>query len=64
MAKIQGLEYMNDDPTEVDILYAKIEDKENRLMKACDAIQQKFLAAGLVEEPDRKFKVSILKKKT
>ena len=34
---IQGLEIMNDDPGEVDVLYAKVEEQSGRLQVGCQA---------------------------
>ena len=32
---IEGLEYMNDDPGEVDVLYAKVQEHSGRLQVLC-----------------------------
>ena len=32
---IEGLEYMNDDPGEVDVLYAKVQEQSGRLQVFC-----------------------------
>ena len=41
---IEGLEIMNDDPGEVDVLYAKVEEQSGRLQvdfqaKACSSVE-------------------------
>ena len=36
--EIKGLEIMNDDPSDVDVLYAKIVDQTGKLQKIVDAI--------------------------
>jgi len=53
--KIQGLEIMNDDPAEVDVIYAKIQSEDvsgnnddDALQKISDGLVQKFVAAGLM----------------
>merc|ERR1711874_589346 len=48
MGDVAGLEYMNDDPAEVDVLYAKIVDEEGRLQQAAEAIVDKFVESGLM----------------
>ena len=35
---ITGLEIMNDDPAEVDVLYAKVDDPSGELQQAAEAI--------------------------
>ena len=45
---IQGLEIMNDDPGEVDVLYAKVEEQSGRLQvgfqaKACSSVEDKLV---------------------
>ena len=53
--RIKGLEYMNDDPSEVDVLYAKVEPisdeasslENSAIQKISDALMQKFVASGL-----------------
>jgi activating signal cointegrator complex subunit 1 len=44
---IKGLEYMNDDPGQVDVLYAKIEDSSNRIQQIADKLLVKFVDSGL-----------------
>ena len=46
--KIQGLEIMNDDPAEVDVVYAKITDNATGLQAVSDALVDKFVSAGLM----------------
>ncbi len=43
---IKGLEIMNDDPSEVDVVYAKV--NSDRLQTAANAIVEKFRKSGLV----------------
>ena len=45
---IRGLEIMNDDPGEVDVLYAKVEEQSGRLQvdfqaKACSFVEDKLV---------------------
>ncbi|XP_074657827.1 activating signal cointegrator 1 complex subunit 1-like [Tubulanus polymorphus] len=51
MVFVNGLEYMNDDPNEVDVLYAKVEiaDGSDRLQMLTDRIVDSFVTAGLVQ---------------
>ena len=39
---------MNDDPAEVDVVYAKITDNASCLQAVADALVEKFVAAGLM----------------
>ncbi|XP_068113876.1 activating signal cointegrator 1 complex subunit 1 isoform X2 [Hyperolius riggenbachi] len=53
---MSGIEYMNDDPAMVDVLYAKVEMKDGseRLQLIADRLMQKFLSSGLMlKEWDR-----------
>ncbi len=43
-----GLEYMNDDPTEVDVLYMKVNDREGRLQELADTLVQLFVTSNLM----------------
>lgn len=49
---IKGLEYMNDDPNKVDVLYAKVEqvNKENAIQLIADDLMTKFCEAGLTKK--------------
>lgn len=44
---IKGLEYMNDDPSQVDVLYAKVEDSSNRIQQIADNLMFRFVDSGL-----------------
>ncbi|XP_050075038.1 activating signal cointegrator 1 complex subunit 1 [Anopheles maculipalpis] len=46
--RVRGLEYMNDDPHAVDVLYAKIESLA--LQTAADQIYEYFIAKGLMQK--------------
>uniref|UniRef100_A0A182TC74 K Homology domain-containing protein n=1 Tax=Anopheles maculatus TaxID=74869 RepID=A0A182TC74_9DIPT len=46
--RLRGLEYMNDDPHAVDVLYAKIESPA--LQTAADQIYEYFIAKGLMQK--------------
>ncbi|KAM9326479.1 activating signal cointegrator 1 complex subunit 1 [Gastrophryne carolinensis] len=53
---VSGIEYMNDDPAMVDILYAKVEMKDGseRLQLIVDRLMQRFVSSGLMlKEWDR-----------
>jgi len=43
-----GLEYMNDDPAEVDVLYAKVKDEDGTLQAVADGIVDHFIESGLM----------------
>ncbi|KAM4702553.1 activating signal cointegrator 1 complex subunit 1 [Rhinophrynus dorsalis] len=54
--KVEGIEYMNDDPAMVDVLYAKVEmqDGSERLQLLADRLMQRFVSSGLMlKEWDR-----------
>lgn len=54
--QIKGLEYMNDDPDQVDVLYAKIQSTEGsrRLEDLVNGLVEEFVASGLMRrEYDR-----------
>ncbi|XP_078613187.1 activating signal cointegrator 1 complex subunit 1-like [Branchiostoma floridae x Branchiostoma japonicum] len=53
---VRGVEYMNDDPAAVDVLYAQVhlQDGSDKLQTIADGIVEKFVSAGLTErEYDR-----------
>ena len=47
---IRNLEIMNDDPAEVDVVYAKIApgDTTDRLQRVADSLEDRFVHAGLM----------------
>ncbi|OCT71869.1 activating signal cointegrator 1 complex subunit 1 [Xenopus laevis] len=54
--QVMGIEYMNDDPAMVDVLYAKVEMKDGseRLQLIADRLMQRFVGSGLMlKEWDR-----------
>ena len=51
---IEGLEIMNDDPADVDVLYGKVRDESGILQNIVDGIVEKFVQSGLMRrEYDR-----------
>eukprot|EP00040_Diaphanoeca_grandis_P031984 m.192634 g.192634 ORF g.192634 m.192634 type:complete len:359 (-) comp32475_c4_seq2:558-1634(-) len=50
---VRGVNYMNDDPSNVDVLYAKValcdDDTDLKLQSVVDAISTRFIEAGLME---------------
>ncbi|KAG2430371.1 hypothetical protein HYH02_013733 [Chlamydomonas schloesseri] len=57
---LQGLEYMNDDPSAMHVLYLKVADMGpgSRLEALCDAVVEEFGRAGLLlPQDDRKVKL-------
>ncbi|XP_062859741.1 activating signal cointegrator 1 complex subunit 1 [Trichomycterus rosablanca] len=48
--KVKGIEYMNDDPSMVDILYAKVNvlDGSDKLQQIADMLVESFVASGLM----------------
>uniref|UniRef100_A0A8D0GYZ1 Activating signal cointegrator 1 complex subunit 1 n=1 Tax=Sphenodon punctatus TaxID=8508 RepID=A0A8D0GYZ1_SPHPU len=54
--EVAGIEYMNDDPAMVDVLYAKVHTKDgsNKLQMLADTLMERFVTSGLmVKEWDR-----------
>ncbi|XP_067286462.1 activating signal cointegrator 1 complex subunit 1 [Pseudorasbora parva] len=54
--EVRGIEYMNDDPSMVDVLYAKVavQDGSDKLQQIADRLVECFVSAGLMErERDR-----------
>ncbi|XP_031171511.1 activating signal cointegrator 1 complex subunit 1 [Sander lucioperca] len=54
--EVTGIEYMNDDPAMVDVLYAKVnvKDRSDKLQMIADRLVEHFVSAGLmVREWDR-----------
>ncbi|XP_043087092.1 activating signal cointegrator 1 complex subunit 1 [Puntigrus tetrazona] len=49
--EVRGIEYMNDDPSMVDVLYAKVavQDGSDKLQQITDRLVECFSAAGLME---------------
>ncbi|XP_067876549.1 activating signal cointegrator 1 complex subunit 1 isoform X1 [Heterodontus francisci] len=52
LVRVKGIEYMNDDPSMVDILYGKIEMKNgtDKLQLVVDGLMERFVASGLTEK--------------
>ncbi|XP_006822825.1 activating signal cointegrator 1 complex subunit 1-like [Saccoglossus kowalevskii] len=49
---VEGIEYMNDDPSEVDVVYAKVRSKDgsNKLQHIADNLVEKFGSSGLMQK--------------
>ncbi|XP_045201166.2 activating signal cointegrator 1 complex subunit 1-like [Mercenaria mercenaria] len=57
--QLDGLEYMNDDPSEVDVLYAKVKDPSERLQIIADRLVDKFTSIGLMQREYDRVKLHI-----
>ncbi|XP_067143269.1 activating signal cointegrator 1 complex subunit 1-like [Centruroides vittatus] len=59
--KVEGIEYMNDDPGAVDVLYAKVSctDGSNRLQILAQKLMEKFVASGFMPKQYDKVKLHI-----
>lgn len=59
VVELKGVECMNDDPSEVDVLYAKVTTKDgsDRLQKLADGLVEKFVAHGLMKKEYEKVKI-------
>ena len=53
--KVEGLEIMNDDPAEVDVIYAKVHNEA--LQKIADQIVDRFSEAGLMKKQYERVKL-------
>ncbi|CAH1781635.1 unnamed protein product [Owenia fusiformis] len=58
---IEGLEYMNDDPCNVDVLYAKVQphDGTDKLQILADRLVDKFVSTGLMQRQYDRVKLHI-----
>ncbi|XP_070539083.1 activating signal cointegrator 1 complex subunit 1-like [Ptychodera flava] len=56
---VEGIEYMNDDPSEVDVLYAQIrpQDGSDKLQVIADNLVEKFVSSGLMQKEYEKVKL-------
>nr|XP_022345639.1 activating signal cointegrator 1 complex subunit 1-like [Crassostrea virginica]XP_022345640.1 activating signal cointegrator 1 complex subunit 1-like [Crassostrea virginica] len=59
--RLQGLEYMNDDPSAVDVLYAKIQpgDQAERLQILADRLVDRFSTTGLMQQEYSRVKLHV-----
>lgn len=59
--RVQGLEYMNDDPSSVDVLYAKIQagEQAERLQILADRLVDRFSTTGLMQQEYSRVKLHI-----
>ncbi|XP_055531299.1 activating signal cointegrator 1 complex subunit 1 [Wyeomyia smithii] len=55
--RLRGLEYMNDDPHAVDVLYAKVESEP--LQQIADQLMLRFIASGFVQEKYDRVKLHV-----
>lgn len=55
--KLKGLEYMNDDPSAVDVLYGKIESEPMQLI--ADGIVDRLIQKGLMQRKTEKVKLHV-----
>lgn len=53
--RVNGLAYMNDDPSSVDVLYAKVASEP--LQRIADQLMEKFIAKGLVQRQHDRVKL-------
>ncbi|XP_051529588.1 activating signal cointegrator 1 complex subunit 1-like [Myxocyprinus asiaticus] len=57
--EVRGIEYMNDDPSMVDVLYAKVaaQDSSDKLQQIADRLLECFVSGGLMEREWDKVKI-------
>jgi 2'-5' RNA ligase len=46
VVRLRGLEIMNDDPTQVDVLYAKCQSENRQLQDIADLVASSFAESG------------------
>ena len=56
---IEGLEIMNDDPADVDVLYGKVRDESGILQNIVDGIVEKFVQSGLMRRDYDRVKLHV-----
>jgi activating signal cointegrator complex subunit 1 len=58
---MSGLEYMNDDPHAVDVLYAKVqlEDGSNRLQCLADELNDRLTLTGIMQKSYDRVKLHV-----
>ncbi|XP_075912270.1 activating signal cointegrator 1 complex subunit 1 [Petromyzon marinus] len=54
---LRGLEFMNDDPAVVDVLYAQIHSHGDRLQRLADRLVEHFVASGLMVRERQRVKL-------
>ncbi|XP_033112612.1 activating signal cointegrator 1 complex subunit 1-like [Anneissia japonica] len=56
---ISGLEYMNDDPAQVDVLYCNVQptDNSNKLQLLADSLVEQFVSEGLMQRQYDRVKI-------
>lgn len=61
LVDMRGLEYMNDDPGKVDVLYAQVtpQDGSNKLQLIADSIMEQFVSEGVMQRDYDKVKLHI-----
>ncbi|CAF0940242.1 unnamed protein product [Didymodactylos carnosus] len=61
VVRMKGLEYMNDDPSYVDVLYSKIElvDHSQRLQLFVDRLNDMMLSTGLMKQQFERIKLHV-----
>ncbi|XP_052272061.1 activating signal cointegrator 1 complex subunit 1-like isoform X6 [Dreissena polymorpha] len=57
--QLKGLEYMNDDPSEVDVLYVKVLDNTDRLQSIADRLVDRFSTSGLMQRDYERVKLHV-----
>ena len=47
--ELKGIDYMNDDPSQVNVLYGQCVDSSGRLQRLADSVVDRFEAEGLLD---------------
>merc|ERR1712066_173945 len=56
---IEGLEIMNDDPADVDVLYGKVRDDSGILQRIVDDLVEEFVNSGLMRREHDRVKLHV-----
>ena len=57
--KLEGIDYMNDDPGQVNVLYGQCIDVSGRLQRLADSVVDHFEARGLLDREYERVKLHV-----
>ena len=57
--KLEGIDYMNDDPSQVNVLYGQCVDVSGRLQRLADSVVDHFEARGLLDREYERVKLHV-----
>lgn len=59
LMKLEGIDYMNDDPSQVNVLYGQCVDVSGRLQRLADSVVDHFEARGLLDREYERVKLHV-----